>query len=205
MAERKYVFGNNVHPMKDFVCLIGASNELPSLGDFELEALYDRFLFRCHVKELDEQNLRNFLLFVAKNDKIDKNISVEKPQLQTKLLNVLAEKAQKIKIPNVIIELLMDLQKNLLLSNIQISDRRLGQIVYCLKMVALLNGHHWVLFSDCWILQYVCWNQLKHIEIIENWWKENCKKNIYENAKGRFLFKHLEKQSKISKRPIIDE
>jgi MoxR-like ATPase len=56
--------------------VFGASNELPEENE-SLEALYDRFLFRCQVKYVEEEaNFIDLILGAAEHFKPSRRISL---------------------------------------------------------------------------------------------------------------------------------
>ena len=147
------------------ITVVAASNELPE-GE-ELEALYDRFLFRSHINPVSEAG---FELLLGINDS-------DKPQLSEQLTpNDLAEVSNmysSIKLDKDVSFMLKSLRNYLQQRDVYISDRRWRKAVKMLKVSALTNNRDSVSIWDCWLLQHCLWNTPEQQALVFNWYTQH--------------------------------
>ncbi|MBN1970630.1 MAG: AAA family ATPase [Candidatus Delongbacteria bacterium] len=164
--EKKFHNGNKSEEVP-LMSLIGASNELP-LNDIELNALYDRFLFRMHVDYIKDENIDKLL-----------NLSFEKFELEDKFkltrdeMLSISNGISKIVVPNNIKTLLKEIREQFNEefkenNHESFSDRRLVKLLKILKVSAFTNGRKEVDESDLVLLIYCLWNNPNNYGNIKN-------------------------------------
>lgn len=129
--------------------LVGASNRVPE--EPELEALYDRFLFRQNVRPLDEEAWESLIdaawkLEMGNVEKPPKVMSME----DLRMLNSLLFKVDLTSIKSKLLRLFMIMNEK----ELHISDRRKGKIMKAVAAHALLNGRLQATESDLVVLKY---------------------------------------------------
>jgi MoxR-like ATPase len=129
--------------------LVGASNRVPE--EPELEALYDRFLFRQNVKPLDEEAWESLIdaawkLEMGNVERPPKVMGME----DLRMLNSLLFKVDLTPVRNKLLRLFMIMNEK----ELNISDRRKGKILKAVAAHALLNGRLQATESDLVILKY---------------------------------------------------
>lgn len=129
--------------------LVGASNRVPE--EPELEALYDRFLFRQNVRPLDEEAWESLIdaawkLEMGNVEKPPKVMSME----DLRMLNSLLFKVDLTPIKSKLLRLFMIMNEK----ELHISDRRKGKIMKAVAAHALLNGRLQATESDLVVLKY---------------------------------------------------
>ena len=129
--------------------LVGASNRVPE--EPELEALYDRFLFRQNVKPLDEEAWESLIdaawkLEMGNVERPPKVMGME----DLRMLNSLLFKVDLTPIKSKLLRLFMIMNEK----ELHISDRRKGKILKAVAAHALLNGRLQATESDLIVLKY---------------------------------------------------
>jgi len=129
--------------------LVGASNRVPE--EPELEALYDRFLFRQNVRPLDEEAWESLIdaawkLEMGNVEKPPKVMSME----DLRMLNSLLFKVDLTPVKSKLLRLFMIMNEK----ELHISDRRKGKILKAVAAHALLNGRLQATESDLIVLKY---------------------------------------------------
>jgi len=162
--EKKYHNGK-VKEDVSLVSLIGASNELP-VGNEELEALYDRFLIRVFVGYVSEKNIDKLINIDTNNFKFDESLKLTLDEI-----NHIQVEAQKVNIPDIIVDTLKKIRKEFKESfkedkSETISDRRFVKIQKLLKISAYTNGRKKVNFSDLFLLKHMLWSNPENRENI---------------------------------------
>lgn len=147
--------------------IVGASNELPT--ETELEALYDRFIFRKEVFPVSDKEIIELLESDSEDCVINKDLKFtfeELDRIKRESKNVILGKDALILLKDIRIEINKYYKKNSI--NFGISDRRLKKMVKILKVVAYTNGRLEVNKSDFYILENVLWDKLENrLEIKE--------------------------------------
>ncbi len=129
--------------------LVGASNRVPE--EPELEALYDRFLFRQNVKPLDEESWDSLLdaswkLEMGAVPAAQKIMSME----DLKAINELMYKVDLTPVKSKLLRLFMIMNEK----ELHVSDRRKGKILKAIAAHALLEGRLQATESDLIVLKY---------------------------------------------------
>ncbi len=165
LNERAFDNGTQRIPVP-LLCAIGASNELPEGS--ELEALYDRFLLRCHVGPVSDDGFLGLMALRGSG----------KPTLDPSLPLTIVDLAQiqqesvKVAVPSGVQGMLAELRKWLSSQDITVSDRRWRKIVSLLQVSAYTNGRDQVSVWDGWLLPYCTWNKPEQRENIAAWYEE---------------------------------
>lgn len=161
LNERKFHNGKKILDVP-LLSVFGASNELPE-EDENLEALYDRFLFRYAVDYIqDEMNFFNYLS--GSNDGYTPitTLSIEN-------INFIRQKGQELPVDQEVLDSIITLRKELMSTDIYISDRRWKKILQVLKVAAVSNGDESVNRTMLPLLQHMLWtvpDQREHIRKI---------------------------------------
>ena len=179
LNEKRFDNGNEQVSVP-LVCLVGASNELPS--DPELQALYDRFLFRKMVNPVSDYGIQQLLssggVEGAREDADadpdgGDGDEEEDLDLQSTWLEELNASAQSsVRVPGRVIDILARLRSHLMEEcepPIYISDRRLLKCINMLKMCAFTNGRSQVSEFDMLLLKHVCWSSPEEQGKVDDW------------------------------------
>ena len=151
--------------------LIGASNELPAIGQ-GLEALWDRFLVRLMVTGVED--LGEFDRMIASTDDseplVDNGLAIT-----TEEYAIWANEIAQVKIHYSIFEVIHILKEKINLFNqriqndgsaqatLYISDRRWKKLVRLLRASAFLNGRDTIGLSDCMLITHCLWNEVEQM------------------------------------------
>ena len=153
--------------------LVSASNELPLKGE-GLDALWDRFLIRLVVKNIDSEALFNKMLmlpsaykkeeFVEAGDRFDRD---DYDRCEAMI--------DEIGLPPHILGLLNHLRRSVRERNataepeeqMYISDRRWRKMARLLRTSAFLNGRKDVDLMDCFLMADCMWDQMHQMEEAE--------------------------------------
>lgn len=148
---------------------IGASNEFPR--DKSLNALFERFVFRIEIPNVEERDSVHALL-----DEIDfENIKL--PQFSKNDIELVQKEYKSVNqsmnvkdwIYNLRIKLhsVLNVHADYESDRYEISGRTLGKIAGILKVSAYLNKRDESNISEIMILKYILWNTLKQREDIK--------------------------------------
>lgn len=146
---------------------IGASNEYPESED--LEAFYDRFIFRHWVNYLQDPQNRIQMAKAARSSKSAAQNVVPPTTLTVEEIDNLQEFVHTVAFPDQLAKVYDRMYRALQTHSINISDRRYykGQVVMMAN--ALLNGRTTVTADDFRSLKHVLWNKdIKELDIVEN-------------------------------------
>merc|ERR1719329_1411189 len=158
------------------LCLVGASNELPKSE--ELDALYDRFLFRKTVNQVSAQGLGELLSLggeAAIGSKANDHGGVSTSDTRLKpedFANIRYEAAAETEVPTNVIELITDLRTFLqdkCEPPVYVSDRRLLKAVQMLRVAAYTNNRDEVSEFDTLLLVNVLWQRPNEAMMIKDW------------------------------------
>lgn len=156
LNERRFHNGTEVVDTP-LLTVFGASNELPE-EDENLEALYDRFLFRYDVRYIQNEDNVKALLFSNNGDFSPKaKLNIE----NIKKIRTLAQSVElSDEVQDIIISLKRDLERKEPddAESIRISDRRWKKIVSVLKVAAAANGRKKVDRTMVLLLQHMLWD-----------------------------------------------
>ena len=151
--------------------LIGASNELPAIGQ-GLEALWDRFLVRLMVTGVED--LGEFDRMIASTDDSEPLVDDELA-ISSEEYAIWANEITQVKIHYSIFEVIHILKEKINLFNqriqndasaqatLYISDRRWKKLVRLLRASAFLNGRDTIGLSDCMLITHCLWNEVEQM------------------------------------------
>ncbi|MCD1295711.1 ATPase [Methanocella sp. CWC-04] len=160
LNEKRFHNGRDVIKIP-LLSVFGASNELPD-EDENLEALYDRFLFRCSVSCVrDENNFKELIFGDADSFKPSFKIPLEK-------IDEIKRVSGKVKIDRDVEKIILETRKEFLRKNIHLSDRRWKKIVNVLKIASASMGNEVVDRSMVLLLQHMTWDTPSQKEHIRN-------------------------------------
>ena len=152
--------------------IISASNELPT-NEPELEALYDRFLTRIIVDYVSDDNLEALIDANGEFQGLDEDL-----KFTLKELRELSEQFDKIRVPDKIKKVLINIKRDLDLSfkdedGIEeivekVSDRRFKKSIKILKASAYTNHREEVNLLDVSLLVHSFWNKPENRETVKN-------------------------------------
>lgn len=183
--EKKYRNGEQEIdlPLKG---LLSASNELPAKGE-GLEALWDRFIVRCIVENISDED--NFAKYLQTN-RIKSEIDIEEHlKITSEEYKSWQEEISKIEIPDEVIGVIKFIRFNLMQYNesiedeeatpIYISDRRWKKVVRILQTSAFLNGRKKVNLVDCFLIAYTIWSEVEQIQLVKEYITQAIKEHGY--------------------------
>lgn len=146
------------------ISVVGASNELPE-GE-ELDALFDRFLLRCHVGPVSKAGFPSLL--ELRGDVVAE--FSRQLRLSDEDLAEVRQAATEVAVPDDVVALLADLRDWCTAEGIQVSDRRWRKVVKLLQTAALTNGRDRVSIWDCWLLQHCLWSEPEQRAKVHDWY-----------------------------------
>jgi MoxR-like ATPase len=155
LNERVYRRGAETHRLP-LLSLFSASNHLPD--DEALRALFDRFLLRCHVKNLKPEDVPGLL---RAGWALESAGAPESPVSAAELAALHAE-LYRVDLAGVL-EPYTELIFNVRDLGIAFSDRRSVKVLRLLAASALLCGRAACDASDLWVLRYV-WDREEQID-----------------------------------------
>ena len=174
-------------PMK---ALISASNELPMKGE-GLEALWDRFIVRCVVGSVDqEQNFNDMITKDLRN--YEDNVTPQN-KIDEEKYNRILSSINNIEVPEVIFSVIHAVRNKLQSYNqaqekegnenrIYVSDRRWKKIVQLMRTSALLNDRKAVDLMDCFLMIHCIWQETNERKAVSDMVKETVRTNGYTFA-----------------------
>lgn len=147
--ERKFHNGNAIISVP-LISVFGASNELPE-EDENLDALYDRFLFRYSTDYLQDEDNFDHLIYDSSYD--------FKPSYHINIKDIknLQATALTIKINDDVRLIIRALRKEMNSKGIHLSDRRWKKIINVLKIASTTNGDKTVDKTMLTLLQHMLW------------------------------------------------
>ena len=160
MNERIYHNGYQKENIRTKI-VIGASNELPR-EEYELDALYDRFLFREKINYIENTKL----LF---NIIEEIPIILENEKIEEQEIDSLNNLVNTIVISDSIIEKIIKIKEKIQerFGNFElISDRRIVKVIKVLKIAALSSGRNKLVVFDLLLLNYLFWKNEENIQEI---------------------------------------
>ncbi len=174
LNEKIYRNGDSEIKVK-LQALFSASNELPEENS-GLEALWDRFLIRCFVDRiLDEDNFYRMITERHTSNTVD---------LEEELVITQEEIAEwdlaihEVTIPKNILKTITTIRKTIAKfaqeakedeTPLYVSDRRWSKIARLLKTAAFLNGRSEVNLADCLLISPCLWSKPSEIEETKKW------------------------------------
>jgi MoxR-like ATPase len=157
MNERTFFNGSEPEQIPLQV-MFGASNELPDSE--ELAPMYDRFVLRYLVSELQDDASRKALL----KSKIQASKPAALPTLSLSELKAEQDAVSQVGISDDTIDLIIKLWNEVRGQGQVVSDRKWAQIIAVLQAQAYLNGHSEVQPDDLEILENVLWRETDEIK-----------------------------------------
>ncbi len=141
--------------------LFAASNELPE--ESELLAFYDRFLLRYNVN------------YIKKDDNFKALLRMEEPSpggprttLSLTELHLLQEQTRRVRVPEGVLEDLVQVRSLLHAKGLVGSDRRYRRALGLLRAFALLAGRSAVTSEELLHLQHVLWSAPEEAEVVRS-------------------------------------
>ncbi len=158
-AANEREFKENGHVIKlPLKMMIGASNEYPSSE--ETGAMYDRFNLKYETTYIEEDS--NFLSLLNTADKdLEPTTSITLSDLQ-ELIN----KAEALVVSKIIMEILIQVRRELKKAGIILSPRRWKKAIRLIKAKTLLRGGVKVEEEDLSFLSNVLWNQPEQRSVV---------------------------------------
>jgi MoxR-like ATPase len=149
LNERKFHNGRHAIDVP-LIAAFGASNELPE-DDDNLAALYDRFLFRCVVSPIrEEENFRAMLFGNGCTGDLPLRLTVDQ-------IRRVQESAKSVAIDDSVQRIILQARKELGERHIDVSDRRWKKMVDALRAAAAAAGRDSVDGSMVVLLKHMAW------------------------------------------------
>ncbi len=139
---------------------VGASNVLPE--DEALNALFDRFLIRVMVENVQPDLLQQVLLA---GRKLEQNAGNNIPEISSDEIRVLQKLCKDVDLKP-IYEVYLNTILSLRNTGIAISDRRAVKLQNLIAASALICGRTEATKSDLWVLKHI-WDTEEQVEILE--------------------------------------
>jgi len=160
LNEREFDTGNEriTVPLR---CVVGASNEMPK--ESELQALYDRFIVRMRVNQIEnDEDLDAYLKTNHEYTLPEKSLRLTKNDLD-EITNL----SKKIPVDDALINLLKDLRTWCHENKIFISDRRLGKIKRLIQVAAVTSGRKSAGLVESWAIRHCAWDDFTTKQFVE--------------------------------------
>lgn len=142
------IFYNGGKPVDvPLVTLFAASNEIPTSE--ELSAFYDRFVLKYAVEYVKKEESCK-ALFMGLND-------VKMPKMSMATINDEKGQAYKVQMSNAVVDLLIEIRRQIEKDGILVSDRKWVQSVRVIKAYTHINGRTKVESDDLDILANILW------------------------------------------------
>ena len=146
LNERVYRRGAEVHRLP-LLSLFAASNALPE--DETLRALFDRFLLRCHIDNLNREAMPRLL---AAGWELERAQPAE-ASVSAADLRALSRQVYQVDL-TAVTERYVEVVQKMRDLGIALSDRRAVKLLKVLAASAVLCGRRAVVVSDLWVLRY---------------------------------------------------
>ena len=160
LNERKFTSGNHIVDVP-LLTAFGASNEMPEENE-SLEALYDRFLFRCSVKYIeDEASFADLIFGSPEAGGIDARLSIQE-------IHGLQGRAKEVAIDPDVRKIVLETRREFRSKNYVLSDRRWKKMINVLRIAAAGTGKPSVDRSMVLLLQHMAWDRPEQKEHIKN-------------------------------------
>jgi MoxR-like ATPase len=154
LNERIYRRGIEIHRLP-LLSLFAASNHLPE--DDALQALFDRFALRCHVKSLERKEIPRLLVA---GWEIERAAAIRSSVTSSDLREV-SQRIYAVALDDVAGRF-ADLMIKIRDLGVALSDRRAVKLLKLVAASAVLCGRDVARVSDFWVLQYV-WDREEQI------------------------------------------
>ncbi len=160
LNERKFTSGNHVIDVP-LLTAFGASNEMPEDNE-SLEALYDRFLFRCSVKYVEDET--NFADLIFSPDEVP----AQEARLSIEEIRNLQERAKNVSVDADVRKIMLETRRELRARSFFLSDRRWKKMVNVMRIAAASINQGSVNRSMVLLLQHMAWDRPEQKEHIKN-------------------------------------
>ncbi|MDR0540536.1 MAG: AAA family ATPase [Spirochaetaceae bacterium] len=168
-AINEKIFKNGTtHQKLPLTLLVSASNEAPD-KDAGLDALWDRFLIRIPVANIQNNDIFKKMIDAPRDDSKEINL----PEKITKTeIQYWQKCANSIRLNNYIFNFLIRLKENISKRNnetagtkkpLYISDRRWRKITRLIKTAAFLNGKKEPSLAECFLAERCLWGNSEEI------------------------------------------
>jgi len=182
LNEKKYRNGEQEIdvPMK---ALISASNELP-MKDSGLDALWDRFLIRLEVKDIQDKQAFNEM--ITKPLDISQDTVKDELKISDEEYKQWSKAIDQIMMPENVLNVIHVIRNYIEQHNqkeenkdnpIYISDRRWKKIARLLRTSAFLNDRKEADLMDCFLIIPCLWNETKQFKAVEQFVKDAVEKH----------------------------
>ncbi len=178
------VYRNGEQEIKvDIKCIISASNELPPNGE-NLDALWDRFLFRYVTQEIREKG--NFISMLTNTTNVYRDVVDESLKITNEELSAWETQIQQVELPIEVINTIQLVRHKMETFEEQsgipfaVYDRRWKKIAHLLRTAAFLNGRTAVDLMDCFLMVHALWSA--QIEALQSTLAEVVRKHGYSIA-----------------------
>lgn len=149
--------------------LVSASNELPAEGE-GLEALWDRFLVRLEVVNIEKKENRHQL--IRDSPEMERLGILEKEPFSDGEIQELDSQIERVVIPDAVLAVIDEIVVRIKARRptqhelteprerpeVYVSDRRWKKIARLLRTSALCNGRAAVNETDCYLISYCIWD-----------------------------------------------
>jgi MoxR-like ATPase len=160
LNERKFHNGSEIIDVP-LLTVYGASNELPEKNE-NLDALYDRFLFRYYVDNIqDESNFKEMISAAGDDFAPSASLSMD-------ILKQICNEATAQGVDEDVLEALINIRDDLKSKNHLVSDRRWKKILKVLKIASHSLERKNVDRSMMPLLQHMIWGEPEQRETIRN-------------------------------------
>lgn len=160
MMEERIFDNDGVVEQVPLASLVGASNELPA-DDDALEAFYDRFLLRFHIRYLEEDSdFKNMLYLKPPKGVESVLLSSEDIALAQAEVEALAPSGETI-------EAVLTLRNALTENEIHVSDRRFKQMLRVMAADSWLAGFTEILPSSLQVGEHILWSKPEQIRDVK--------------------------------------
>lgn len=166
MLNEGYIYNDGKQHSVPLRMAIAASNEYPENDD--LEAFYDRFIFRHWIGYINEPSKRIEMARAGRDSKVKAKNLVPPTQITLDEIDALQQYVYQVKIPAAIEKNYDRLVRTLSQNGIKISDRRYYKGQVAMMANALLEGRVIVNGNDFRCLLNIMWNKdVKELELVE--------------------------------------
>lgn len=176
MNEREIDMGDGTRMSIPMQLICGASNEYP-FGDESLEALWDRWIFRLHVDDVNLMRSNNFDRMV-----LDPNLGQFTSTLDYKHVLKLRENSKKVDL-NPVSEILAEINAHLHMNKIRVSGRRWRHCASVIRARSAMAGRTEAAPSDVRILSEILWHKPEQRSLISGKITELCAGRLMEALK----------------------
>ncbi|MDT3700448.1 MAG: MoxR family ATPase [Thermincola sp.] len=196
LNERKFHNGTGMVDVP-LIMMVGAANEVPGEVEGELQAFYDRFLFRYEVDYLnDAEDLRKLFNYGTPGERRVQYSLDELHRWQREVWNV----AVPAEITNRVVAIVIKLRE----AGITVSDRRFKDSRRALQAQAFLSGRSLVELEDLQVLQDIFWVQPQDKKVFQEilrtvklTFEVQAAELLKEAAQIKYNFESLEDQARL--------